>query len=99
MANPKIRRMVSAAYTIDNSNDDDRIYNIEAEVEIKDNQVTHITGGTVTDRQNQQLADFDRYSNLRSNIYPETGVVEIFTAIQTFIENTINGIDTILAEK
>lgn len=99
MAIPKIRRMVSAAYTIDNSNDNDRIYNIEAEVEIKDNQVTHIAGGTVTDRQGSPLADFDKYSNIRVNVYPDAGAVDIFTAIHTFITDIINNTETILEKK
>lgn len=80
-----MKKIVSATYAIDNSNDSARQYDISAEVAVKDGRVSNIANGSVKDSDGTPVADFDKHGNLRCSVYPETERVEVFTAINKFV--------------
>lgn len=91
MDNFKIKELVSATYSIDNSSDSSRTFAISAEVHVSNQRVQSIQKGKVmslSDTAPHTLADFSDYGNLSSNIFSALpdGVTrtDVFEAISSF---------------
>lgn len=84
------KKLVAATYSVDNSDDTDRVFEISAEADTSNGRVRNIKNGRVFElgeNDGRQLADFSYFSGLSSNIFDvQTSYTkdDVFSAISQF---------------
>lgn len=88
----KITELVAATYRLNNDGDADRTYKVSAEVSVNGDSVQSISNGSVSPlNSDEQIADFNDYGNLNSNIYnTDADRTAVFTAISDFCKDVRN---------
>lgn len=85
----QIKETKQLVQSVDNSMDEERRFDITADVTISGGIVTNISMGRVASRENKGfLADFSDYGNLSSNIQSTSDYskAEVFMAISEFCD-------------
>lgn len=89
MSNYTLKALIAATYTVDNSNDSSRSYDISAEANVSNGVVKSIQNGKVKEAGSvlsAPLAEFNDYSCLSCSIYDTTSGnrENIFNSISQF---------------